>query len=271
MILQIGAFLVAVGAGEQAQLRRRHGQRAAPQQRKFGEHARHAESRVIALVERGNAVDFVDHAQLQMILQIGADSRPVEHDGNAELLQLLRRADTGQHHDLRRADRAGGEDDFTATARRPRLSALRPAHAGGAPAVEHDTFDQAAGLEPQVGTLEHRLEEGARRRPAPAALLVDVEGTDAFVVAAVEIGDGFDAGLFGGGAKSVEQVPAHPRRRHVPLAADRVRFAFAEKMIFVALEIRQHIVPAPAAQAELAPVIVVGGLAAHIDHRVDRG
>src|SRR6202000_1464427 len=35
-------------------------------------------------------------------------------------------------------------------------------------------------------------------------------------------------------------------------------------------EIRQHVVPAPATQTELAPVIVVGGLAAHIDHGVDR-
>src|ERR1700730_1649081 len=205
-----------------------------------------------------------------MILQIGADAGPVEHDWNAKLLQLLRRTDAGQHHDLRRADRAGGEDDFTTAARRPRLSALGPAHAGGTPAVEHDAFGQAAGFEPQIGAFERRLEEGTRRRPAPAALLVDVEGADAFVVAAVEVGNGFDAGLFGGGAKGIEQVPAHPRRRHVPLAADRVRLAFAEEMIFVALEIRQHVVPAPAAQAELAPVIVVGGLAAHIDHGVDR-
>ena len=50
--LQIGAFLVGVGAGEQAELRRRHGQRPAPEQRIFREHAGKAERRVIALVER---------------------------------------------------------------------------------------------------------------------------------------------------------------------------------------------------------------------------
>src|SRR5580704_1736657 len=116
----------------------------------------------------------------------------------------------------------------------------------------------------------HRLEEGAGRRPAPAALLVDVEGADAFVVAAVEVGNGFDAGLFGGSAEGIEQIPAHPRRRDVPFAADRMRLARAEEMIFVALEIRQYVIPAPAAQAELPPVIVIGGLAAHIDHGVDR-
>src|ERR1700722_1970786 len=198
-----------------------------------------------------------------MILQIGADARTVEHNGDAEFLQLLRRSDAGQKHNVWRTNRAGGENDFAAAARHPRLSTLRPAHPGGAPAVEHEAFDQTAGLEPQIGALERRLEEGAGRRPASAALLVDVEGADAFVVAAVEVGNGFDAGLFGGGAEGIEQIPAHSRRRHVPFAADRMRLAGAEEMIFVALEIRQYVIPAPAAQAELAPVIVVCGLAAH--------
>src|SRR4029077_10780270 len=111
--------------------------------------------------------------------------------------------DAGQKHNLRRADRAGGENDFAATARHACLPALSPAHAGGTPTVEHDAFDQAAGLESQIGALERRLEEGARRRPAPAAFLVDVEGADAFVVAAVEVGDGFDAGFFGRGGGGV--------------------------------------------------------------------
>ena len=37
------------------------------------------------------------------------------------------------------------------------------------------------------------------------------------------------------------------------------------------LEERQHVVPAPAGEPELAPVVVVGGLAAHVDHGVDGG
>src|SRR5690349_9709862 len=36
-------------------------------------------------------------------------------------------------------------------------------------------------------------------------------------------------------------------------------------------EERQDVLPAPPDIAELAPVIVVGGLAAHVDHAVDRG
>ena len=34
-------------------------------------------------------------------------------------------------------------------------------------------------------------------------------------------------------------------------------------------EVGQHVVPAPARQAELPPAVVVGGLAAHVDHGVD--
>ena len=170
-----------------------------------------------------------------------------------------------------RADRAGREDHLAATARRSAFAVLPPAHAGGALAVEHDAFHQALGFQPQVRPAERRLEKAARRRPAPPALLVDVEDARALVVAGVEIGDRLDAGLAGGVAESVEDVPAHARRLDAPFAADRVRVAGAEEMILVPPEERQHVVPAPAGKPELAPVIVVGGLTAHIDHGVDGG
>jgi len=96
-----------------------------------------------------------------------------------------------------------------------------------------------------------------------------VEGTASLVVAGVEVRDGFDAGLFGGPAERVEQVPAHPRRLDPQLAAHRMSVACTHEMIFVPHEIRQHVVPAPPGKAELTPMIVVGGLAAHIDHRID--
>src|SRR5579871_933246 len=47
-------------------------------------------------------------------------------------------------------------------------------------------------------------------------------------------------------------------------------FAVAEEVVFDPLKHRTDIIPAPAGEAELAPVIVVGGLAAHRNHRVDR-
>ena len=184
---------------------------------------------------------------------------------------MRRGPDAGQQQNLRRTDRAGGEHDFAAAARRARLAVLPPAHADGALAVEDDAFDQAAGLEPQIRTMQHGLQKRPRRRDAAAARLIDMKGAAAFVVAAIEIGDGFDAGLFGRGAERIEQIPAHPRWRDRPFAADGMRRALAEKMILVLAEERQHVVPAPAGEPKLAPVIVIGRLAAHIDHGIDRG
>ena len=114
---------------------------------------------------------------------------------------------------------AGSEDDLAAAARGSQLAAAPPTHAGGTAAIEHDGFDQATGLKPQIAAMERRLEEGARRRPAPAALLVDVKGAAALVVAGVEVRHRFDAGLLGGRAERVEQVPAHARRLDPQLAA----------------------------------------------------
>src|ERR1700691_5760619 len=63
----------------------------------------------------------------------------------------------------------------------------------------------------------------------------------------------------------------HARRLDTQFAADAVRVAFAEKMIFVPLEARQQVIPAPAVEPKLPPMIVVRGLAAHVDHGIDRG
>ncbi|MGY3364782.1 hypothetical protein ACVWZL_001907 [Bradyrhizobium sp. GM2.4] len=46
--------------------------------------------------------------------------------------------------------------------------------------------------------------------------------------------------------------------------------ACAEEVILEPFEQRQHVVITPAGHAELAPVIVIGGLSTHRDHGVDR-
>src|SRR5262245_38949674 len=111
-----------------------------------------------------------------MILQVLADPRLVSHQGNAQCLQLGTRTDAGELEQLDRADGAGRQDDLAAAARRADNAVLAPAHAGSPRAVEQHRFDEAVGLEPQVLSAEHGLEKTARRRPAPASLLVDVKG-----------------------------------------------------------------------------------------------
>src|SRR5262249_44464235 len=156
--------------------------------------------------------DLVDESKLEMILQVVADARLVAHDRDAEALELVGAADAGKLENLDRADRAGRKDHLAAGARRSSDTVLPPAHARRPRAVERDLFHQAMGFEPQIGAVEHRLEKAARRRPAPPALLVDVEDATALVVAGVEVGNALDAGLFRRDAERIEDVPAHTRR-----------------------------------------------------------
>jgi hypothetical protein len=204
-----------------------------------------------------------------MIVQIAADARSVEQHGNTELRKLRRRPHTRQHHDLRRADRTGRHDDLTAATGRALNAILLPAHAGGALAIKQQTFDQTAGFQPQILPAQDRFKEPARRRPAPPALLVDVEIAGARVVAGVEVLHRRNAVLRRRLAPDVDDIPANAGKFDAPFTADAVVLARPEKIVFVLLEIRQHVVPRPAGQAELAPVIVVAGLPAHIDHGVD--
>jgi len=87
-----------------------------------------------------------------VILEVGADARSVGNDWDAVLAQLLGRTDAGEEHELRRPDRAGGKYHLAATARTSHFAAAPPAHARSTTAFEHDGFDQAIGLEPQIGT-----------------------------------------------------------------------------------------------------------------------
>src|SRR5262249_15866894 len=147
---------------------------------------------------------------------------------------------------------------------------LPPADAGCTLAGEFDAFDQTACFKPEVLPVEHRLQEAARRRPAPAAPLIDMKVADALVAAGVRIGNVRDAVLIGGVTECLEYFPLSTRKLDAPLATDGVVFTVPEEMIDVLPEDRPHVVPRPAGESKLTPVIVIAGLAEHVDHAVDR-
>ena len=126
-----------------------------------------------------------------------------------------------------------------------------------------------AGRKMQVRPLEDRLQKRRRRAPAPASALVDLEIAGAFVVALIEVGDLRNADLGPGLAHRVENRPGDARALDPPFAPRPVQLAGAAVMVLLTQEIGQHVVPAPAGKAELAPAVIVGRLAAHIDHGVD--
>src|SRR5258707_15386116 len=119
--------------------------------------------------------------------------------------------------------------------------------------------------------MQHWLQESACRRPAEATLLIHVEVADSCIVPSIEVRRHRYAHFDGGLRHGVEHIPPHTRPFHTPLAADSMMFRFAQKMIIKSLEHWTDIVPAPAGEAELPPVIIIRRLATHGYHRIDRG
>ncbi len=123
-----------------------------------------------------------------MILQVLSDTRQLMQAGDAVLAEGRRVADARQHHQLRRLERAGREDDLaparstffslpcmysTATARLP-SKMMR----GGV----------CLRLDAQVGPAAHvRMDVAARRAPAFAIPLGHLVDAEAFLLGAVEI------------------------------------------------------------------------------------
>ena len=158
-----------IGAREQPELRRRHGERAAPEQRVVEPHARAAEQRVIGLVQRLHAGDLVD-AAAAADGPAGSRRRPAGR-ARAECRALAARS-PGPTPDSRRSwtepIAPGGEDHLAAAARRSRRAILPPAHARGALALEHDALDQACRFR-AAGSAARAPASGSRAPPTSAA------------------------------------------------------------------------------------------------------
>ena len=188
---------------------------------------------------------------------------------------------------MRCADGPAAEDHLAAGADVDERAVFQQPQAGGAVArggpravtlrradvvVHQDRDGLGAGVDGEVGPARDRVQERIRHRPAPAASLVDVEVRAAGVVAAVELLDRGDAGLGGGGLPGVEDLPAHPRAFDADLTVGAVPLVGAAEVVLQLLVDGQCLpTPAPPVVAGgLRPQVVVAGLAAHVDHGVDR-
>lgn len=206
-----------------------------------------------------------------MILEIATDPGQLVDDPGAEPLQQVPRADPGALQQARRTDRAGAQDDLAA-----RLEALLAAlptdrQGPGAAVLEEHSLDFGMGQNRQVGALGDAAQEAFRGIPAHPAALVDLEVAAAFVVATVEILDAGDAGLRRRLLEGIEQLPGEPLAFYPPFAAGAVHFAGPGEMVLHPAEQRQQLSPAPARIAFGHPLVVVAGLATHVDHAIDRG
>jgi hypothetical protein len=278
VVLDVRIGQLRAAAREGAQLRRRHAHRPAARQQVLQADAGLAPPAGGNAVQRLRTAHLEHRADLQVVLQVGADARQLVPRRHAHRGQLGAVADARHLQDLHRADRTGAEDEL-APCRGPnplsvlqQLDAVAAQHAVSI-ALQLQLRRLRTGPEREVGPAHaDRAQEGLGRIPAPAALLVDLEVAHAVVVAAVEVGAGRQPGLHRGLGPGVEQVPAQALLLDAPLAAGAVPWVGAAVVVFMALEVGQHRVPGPACIAgQLGPLRIVAPLAAHVDHAVDAG
>ena len=203
-----------------------------------------------------------------MVVQIAPDAGQIEHRLDTMAAQMLCRSDPGQHQNLRTVDRPGRNHDL---ARRdlPRLTVDAKTHAAHPLAVEQHAFDQRAGLHLEVRPLAHRIEKDARGRRAHPVADHQLDITDAFLRRAVEIVVERDAEVARGLHERLRRRVRLVDRRDAQLTTDAVQVGCAAVMALGALEVRQHVVPAPAGVARIAPGVEVLARAAHVDVAVD--
>src|SRR4029453_13526033 len=109
-------------------------------------------------------------------------------------------------------------------------------------------------------------QEDPHRIEKEYALLIDLEKGLALIVAGVEIIDLGHAELQRGVAHGIEDRPGQTRAFNAQLASLAVERPVEPVMILGLSEDREDIVPAPARIAKLTPVVIILGLAPHIDH-----
>src|ERR1700754_4450341 len=174
-----------------------------------------------------------------MVLQIAPDARTLQHGFDAQRSKPVRGPDAGAVQHLYRSDRAGAENDLAFCIGLDDLSALNKAHAGGAAVLDDEAIDQHVLFKTQIGAAQYGFQKSARRRPASAALLVDMKIADALIIAGVEIRNFANPHFHRCVCHGVENFPGQPRRFDAPAAAYAMMRAVPEEMIFETSERRQ--------------------------------
>jgi len=237
-----------------------------------------------------------------MVLQVFANAGQVYQGRDAMLLQQRRGAHARELQQLRCGHCASAQDHGVLGTGVYLLLPVPHVYAAAAllaigQGLEHQPRDLRRGPQLKVGT---RIAGGSQKCfggvPTPTAFLVHLEITHALIRAAVEVIAGGNAGLHRGLGKRVQDVPTQALFFNTPFATSvmvaqglvvnalalhqqlafgalgAVQSICALVMVFMQLEVGQAVFPAPTRVArDVCPVVVVAGLAAHVNHAVDAG
>src|SRR5712691_9825859 len=222
------------------------------------------------VVHRDRLGAAILHANLKVVLQLGPDRRHVGDDVYSERLEQRRRSEPGQLQELRRVERAAGDDDLRVGICNAGRIAAPVFDADGAASGKEDPARQRVRYDGEIGPAARLAQIADRGRAAAPTARGQLEITGAFLGGAVEIVVARKARLLRGRDESLAQRMrfAHIGNRERP--ADPVQRILAARLVLGAAEIGQHILEAPAGIAELAPMIEVRRLAADVEQAVDR-
>ncbi len=151
------------------------------------------------------------------------------------------------------------------------LAVLAVFYADGPIAVEQHPMGQSMGLHGQVRPRHSGPQERIRCRRPPAVADGKVRLGNALGLGPVIIPALGKPGFLAGFGKQLIQRRFDVGRRGFQEPVAVMMFIRTAPTALGFLEVGQNIFVAPAGQAHLPPLVVVHGVAARIDHRVDRG
>ena len=187
---------------------------------------------------------------------------------------MLGIADAGQLQELRRVEGAAAEDHLRAVDPLRRAALERHLDAGGARRVarrvHHDPRDERVGAHRQVRAPHRGAQVRLRGRPAAATMDVAVEGGEALLLVAVDVGREFVAGLLDGLEEGAEEGVVDRTALEDQGAALAAPLVGAGAAVLHLLEVRQAVRVVPRLHARVRrPALVVERVAALEDHPVD--
>ena len=205
-----------------------------------------------------------------MVVQVAAHGPQVAADRDAHGLQMIRRSDARQQQQLRRAIGAAGDDDFPTRMCCPRALRGLVFDTCCFVVLDQDLRGVGFGADDQVGPAAGGFEVGLGGGPAAPVVGGGLVVAAAFLLRAVEIGVAGEAGFLAGVQHRIGQFEAAGLVGDGQRAAGRVVVIGAARLVLGFLEVGENRIPVPADAAALAPLVVVGVVAADIDHAVDR-
>jgi hypothetical protein len=209
--------------------------------------------------------------ELEVILEVLADTRPVGDDLDALLVKLRRGPDAGELQELRRVDRPRAHDDFAPRMHRVQRLAKPVLDTDGASPVEKDACDEGSRLHGKVRPAHGGPQVGVGCTAATTVRADGhVEATEAFLLVAVDVvGRGvarLPAGREPGGVKRIrERAVARLERALVAAVIVAARRAFLGTA-----KVRQDRRVVPARRTLGFPALEILRVAAYVYEAVDR-